>query len=101
MVGHEGEGESAGEGDVRRKLSCKEIDYGDGEDSKDQGDDAEISFWFAERIKRVGEDEKEGRVKISWVFFVEIYLFLKAKSRIIQCIDLVYPEGFSVEGVES
>jgi hypothetical protein len=65
MVGHEGQRESAGEGDERRKLSCKEIDHGDGKGSKDQRDDPEIPFWFGEWIELMSEYEKERRMKIS------------------------------------
>jgi hypothetical protein len=60
-------------------LFCEEIDHWNGKASKNQRENAEISFWFTERIKRVGKDEKEGRLKISWVFFVEIYLLHKPK----------------------
>jgi hypothetical protein len=71
MVGHEGQRESAGKGDEWRKLSCEEIDQGDGEGPEDQGDDSEVPFGFGEGIELMGEDEEKGRVKIRGVLFIK------------------------------
>jgi len=74
VVGHEGQRKGAGKGDERRKLSCKQIDHGDGEGSEDQGDDSEVSFGLGERIELVGENEEKGRMKIRGILLIEFYL---------------------------
>ena len=80
MVGHEGQREGAEEGDMRRKLPRKEIDHGNGEDSKDQGDDPEVSFGFGEGVELMGEDEEERRMEKGRVLFIEFYLPLEIIS---------------------
>jgi hypothetical protein len=62
VIGHQGQREGTEKCNVRRKLSCKEIDHGDGEGSENQRDDPEVSFWLCEWVELVGKDEKEGRV---------------------------------------
>ena len=91
MVGHEGQTESAGEGDERRKLSCKEIDHGDGKGSKNQRDDSEISFGFGEGIELMSEDEEEGRMKIRRIPFIIFYLVSKVISGVIEGVDFIHP----------
>jgi hypothetical protein len=51
VVGHEGEGEGARKCDSRRKMSCKEIDHGDGESAENERDDTEVTFGFFEGVK--------------------------------------------------
>jgi len=101
VISHEGQGEGAGEGDGRRKGSCKQIEHGDGEGSEDQGDDPEVSFGLGERIKLMGEDEEERRMKEGRVFFIKFDLSFEIISGIIVGMDFVHPEGFFVEGVKS
>jgi hypothetical protein len=100
VVSHEGQREGTGKGDERRKLFCKQIDHGDGEDSEDQGDNPEVSFGLGERIELVGENEEKGRMKIRWILFVEFYLAFKIVSGVIEGMDFVHPEGLPVEGVK-
>ena len=80
VVGHEGQREGAGKGNVRRKLSCKEIDHEYRKGSKNQRDNAEVSFGFWERIELMGEDEKERRMEEGWVLFIKFYLTLEIIS---------------------
>ncbi len=54
MVGHEGQGKSAREGNRRGERSGKEVKHGDGEGSEDQRDDAEIPLGFCKGIKKMG-----------------------------------------------
>jgi hypothetical protein len=100
VVGHEGQRKGTGKGDERRKLSCKQIDHGDGEDSEDQGDNPEVSFGFGERIELVGENEEKGRVKIRRILFIEFYLAFEVVSGVIEGMDFVHPERFLIESVE-
>lgn len=100
MVRHEGQREGAGKGDERRKLSRKEIDQGDGEGSEDQGDDSEVSLRFGERVKLVGENEEERRMKIGWILSIEFYLVFQIIARVIKSVDFIYPERFLIKGVE-
>jgi hypothetical protein len=101
VVGHEGQRKGTGKGDERRKLSGKQIDHGDGEDSEDQGDDPEVSFGLGERIELVGENEKKGRMKIGWILFIEFYLAFEVISGVVEGMDFVQPEGLLIESVES
>ena len=101
MVGHEGQRGSAGEGDGRRKLPCKEIDHGNGEGTEDQRDNSEIPFRFGKWIELMGEDKKQRRMEIRGVLFVEFYLVFEVISRVIECMDFIHPERFLVEGIES
>ena len=82
-------------------MSCKEIDHRDGKSSQDQWDDSQVSFGFGERIELMGENEEKGRVKISRILLIKVKLTSKIISRIIEGMDFVHPERFSVEGVES
>jgi len=82
-------------------LPCKKIDHGDGKSSEDQGDDSKVSFRLAKRMQLVGENKEKGRVKISWILFVVVKLTSKIISRIVEGMDFVHPERFSVEGAES
>jgi len=54
VVGHEREGDGTGNGNVRGKGSGKNIDYRNGEGSKEDGNNTEVSFGFGEGIKLVG-----------------------------------------------
>jgi len=101
MVGHKGERKSTSKGNERRKLSCKEIDHGDGEGSEDQGDNPEVSFGLGKRIELVGENEEKGRMKIRWILFIEFYLAFEVVSGVIEGMDFVHPERFLIESVES
>jgi len=100
VVGHEGQRKGTGKGDERRKLSCKEIDHGDGEGSEDQGDNPEVSFGLGKRIELVGENEEKGRMKIRWILFIEFYLAFEVVSGVIEGMDFVHPERFLIESVE-
>ena len=100
VVGHEGQRKRTGKGDERRKLSCKQVDHGDGEDSEDQGDNPEVSFGVGERIELVGENEEKGRMKIRWILFIEFYLAFEIVSGVVEGMDFVYPERLSIKGVE-
>jgi hypothetical protein len=101
VIGHKGQREGAEKGNERRKLSCKEIDHRDGKGSEDQGDDSEVSFGLGEGIELVGENEKKRRVKISRILLIIVKLTSKIISRIIEGVDFVHPERFSIKGVES
>jgi hypothetical protein len=100
VVSHEGQREDTRKGDERRKLFCKQIDHGDGEDSEDQGDNPEVSFGLGERIELVGENEEKGRMKIRWILFIEFYLAFEVVSGVIEGMDFVHPERLPVEGVK-
>jgi hypothetical protein len=100
MVGHEAQRESTGKGDEWRKLSCEEIDQGDGEGSKDQRDDSEVPFGFGKGVELMGEDEEERRVKIRGVLFIKFYLAFEIIPGVIEGVDFIHPEGFLVEGIE-
>ena len=89
MVSHKGQREGAEKGNERRKLSCEEINHGDGKGSKDQGDDSKVSFGFGERIELMGENEEEGRMKIRWILFIEFYLAFEVISGVIEGMDFV------------
>ena len=91
MIGHEGQREGAGKGDGRRKLSGKKVDHGNGNGPKDQRNDTEIPFWFCKGIKLMSEDEEKGRMKKSWVLFIEFYLTFEIISGIIEGMDFVNP----------
>jgi hypothetical protein len=49
----------------------------------------------------MGEDEEKWRMKECRVLFIEFYLIPKTIPRILEGINLVKPERFLVEGVES
>jgi hypothetical protein len=100
VVGHEGQRKRTGKGNGRRKLSCKEIDHRDGEDSEDQRNDPEVPFRLGERIELMGENKKEGRMKIRRVLFIKLDLPTEIVSGVIEGVDLVHPERFLIEGVE-
>jgi hypothetical protein len=101
VVGHEGQREGAREGDGGGEGSCKKVDYGNGESSKDQRDDSKVSFGFGERIELVGENEEEGRMKEAGVPFVKFYLVSEVIPGVIEGVDFIHPEGFLVKGIES
>ena len=101
MVSHKGQREGAERGNERRKLSCEEINHGDGEGSEYQGDDSEVSFGFGERIELMGENEEEGRMKIRRILFIKFYLAFKIISGVIEGMDFVHPKGFVIKGVKS
>jgi hypothetical protein len=71
VVCHKCEGKGAGKGDGQGKRSGEEINYGDGEGSKDQRNDTKIPFWFCKGKKMMGENEEKGRMKEGWVLFIE------------------------------
>jgi hypothetical protein len=71
VVGHKSETKGRRESKIRRKLSGKKVDHGDGEGSKDQRNDTEIPFGFCKGIKLMGENEEKGRMKEDWVLFIE------------------------------
>jgi hypothetical protein len=100
VVGHEGQREGRWEGDRRGKRSCKEIDHGNGESSKDQRDDAKVSFWFGERIELMGENKEKGRMNEAWIFFIKFYLAFEIISGVIEGMDFIHPEGLLIESVE-
>ena len=101
VVSHEGQRKGTGKGDERRKLSGKQIDHGDGEDSEDKGDNPEVSFGLGERIELVGKDEEKGRMKIRWILFIEFDLPSEIVSGVVEGMDFVHPEGLLIESVES
>ena len=100
VVGHEGQRQSTGEGDRRRERSCKEIEHGNGEGSKDQRDDPQISFGLGKRVESVGEDEEEGRMKKGGVLPIEFDLTFEIIPGIIVGMDLIHPERFLIKGVK-
>jgi hypothetical protein len=100
MVGHEGQRKGTGKGDERRKLSGKEIDHRDGEGSEDQGDNPEVSFGLGERIELMGQNKEKGRMKIRRILFIEFYLAFEVVSGIVEGVDFIHPQGFSIEGVK-
>jgi hypothetical protein len=100
VVGHENQRQGAGKGGERRKLSCKKIDHGDGKGSEDQGDNSKVSLGLGERIELVSENKEEGRMKIRRVLFIKFYLALQIISGVVEAMDLVYPEGFSIKSVK-
>ena len=71
MVRHKSQGKGAGKGDIRRELSGKKIDHGNGKGSKDQRNDTEIPFGFCKGIEVMGENKKKGRMEEGWVLFIE------------------------------
>jgi hypothetical protein len=100
VVGHEGQRKRTGKGNGRRKLSCKEIDHRDGEDSEDQRNDPEVPFRLGERIELMGENKKEGRMKIRRVLFIKLDLPTEIVSGVIEGVDFVHPERFLIKGVK-
>jgi len=60
MIGHEGKGNCTGKSDACRELPGKKIKHGDGESAEDKRDNTEVTFWFVEWIKLVGEDKEKG-----------------------------------------
>ena len=101
MVGHKSQRKGAEKSNERRKLPCKEIDHGDGKGPEDQGDDSKVSFGFGERIELMGENEEEGRMKVTWIFLIKFYLAFETVSGVIEGMDFVYPKRFVIEGIES
>jgi hypothetical protein len=81
-------------------LFCEKIDHGDGKSPEDQGDDSKVSFRPGERIELMGENKKKGRVKIRWVLLIKLYLASEIISRVIECVDFIYPERFLIKGVK-
>ncbi len=100
MVGHEGKGDGAGEGDRGRELFGEEVEHGDGEGAKEEGEDAEVSFWFLEGVEEVGEDEEEWGVEVGWILLIELELGFEVITGVVEGVDLIYPEGFLVEAIE-
>lgn len=82
-------------------MPGNEVNHRNGKSSEDQGNDTEIPFWFCKGVKLMGEDEEKGRMKESWVFFIEFQLTAEIIPRILEGINFVKPKGFPVEGVES
>ena len=101
MVGHKSQRKGARKSDSHRELSGKQIDHGDGEGSEDQGDDSEVSFGFWEGIELMGENEEEGRMKVTWILLIKFYLAFEIISGVIEGMDFVYPKRFVIEGIES
>jgi hypothetical protein len=101
VVGHKGQRHGAWKGDERRKLSCKQVNHGDGKGSEDQRDDPKVSFGLGERIQLMGENKKEGRMEIRRILLIKLYLASEIISRIVECVDFINPERFLVKGVKS
>jgi hypothetical protein len=100
MISHEGQRKSTRKGYGLRERSCEKIDHRDGEDSEEKGYNSEVLFRFGERIKLVGKDEEEGRMKIRRILFIQFYLAFEIISRIVVSMDFVEPERFFVKSVE-
>jgi hypothetical protein len=49
----------------------------------------------------MGKDEEEGRMKIRRILLIKFDLPSEVISGVIEGMDFVYPEGFSIKGVES
>ena len=49
----------------------------------------------------MGQDEEQRGMEIGWVFFIELKLVFQAIPGIVKCMNLIQPEGFLVESVES
>jgi hypothetical protein len=49
----------------------------------------------------MGETEKQRRLNVIRLFFIILYLVFEIIPGVIESIDLVQPEGFSIKGVES
>ena len=48
----------------------------------------------------MGENKKEGRVKISWIFFIKFCLGSKIIPRVIEGMDFINPERLVIKGIE-
>jgi hypothetical protein len=100
VVGHKTQRESAGKSDGNRKLSCKQVNHGDGKGSEDQWDDPEVSFGLGKGIELMGQNKEKGRMKIRRVLLIKFYLPSKIISRVIEGVDFIYPERFLVKCVK-
>jgi len=100
MISHEGQRKSTRKGNGLRERSCEKIDHRDGESSEEKGYNSEVPFRFGERIKLVGKDEEERRMKVSWIPLVKFYLASEIISRIIVSMDFVEPERFLIKSIE-
>jgi len=49
----------------------------------------------------MGENEKQRRLNVIRLFFIILHLVVETIPGVIECINLVEPEGFFIEGVES
>jgi hypothetical protein len=49
----------------------------------------------------MGETEKQRRLNVIRLFFIILYLVFETIPGVIECINFVEPEGFSIKGVES
>jgi hypothetical protein len=58
MIGHKGEGKGRRKGNGRGKVFRQEIKHGNGEDSKDQRNNSEVSFWLCKWIEDMGQNKK-------------------------------------------
>ncbi len=58
VIRHKGQREGTEKCNGGRKLSCKEIDHGDGEGSENKRDDPKVPFWFCEWVELVRKDKK-------------------------------------------
>jgi hypothetical protein len=92
VIDHKSQGEGTRQGNIGREQSCKKIDQGDRQNTKDERNDAKVPFGFCERIEQVGENEEQGGVKESRVFTIKFQLSLQIIPRIIEGINFVDPE---------
>jgi hypothetical protein len=51
-------------------------------------------------VEEMGEDIKQGRMKVCRILFIIFQLAFKTISRIIEGMDFVNPEGFLIEGID-
>jgi hypothetical protein len=49
----------------------------------------------------VGEDEEQRRMKVRGILLIKVELTPETISRVVECMDFVYPEGFSIKGIKS
>jgi hypothetical protein len=89
VVSHEGKRKGAGKGNVRREQSCKKINHGYGEHSKDERNNTQISFRFFKWIKKMRENKEKRRMKIRRLIFKIIYLSFEIISRIVERVDFI------------
>ena len=74
MVSHEGERETARQGNAGGELSSKKVDHKDTKSAKDQWNDSKVSFRFGEGIELMGNHEKKRSLEISWIIFIKLDL---------------------------
>jgi hypothetical protein len=49
----------------------------------------------------MGEDKEERWLKVSGILFIIVELSLKTISGIVEGVDFIHPEGFSIKSIES